>query len=75
MKGLMKIHNRAKFHFHSICGSQVKNFQKFLWQWSSHEFGHFGGILGSNLPKNAPILVKLAPEVDLKERNTVLKFL
>ena len=22
-KGLMEIHNRAKFHLHSLCGSQV----------------------------------------------------
>ena len=75
MKGLMKIHNRAKFHLRSICGSQVINFQKFSWQWSSHELGHFGGILGPNLPKNASILIKFAPDVDLMERNTVLKVL
>ena len=29
MKGLMKIHNRAKFQLRSICGSQVINFQMF----------------------------------------------
>ena len=71
----MEIHNRAKFHLHSICGCHVINFQMFLWQWSSHELGHFGGNLGRNSLKNASILLKLAPEVDLKERNTVLKFL
>ena len=75
MKGLMKIHNRAKFHLDSICGSQVINFQMFFGPWSSHELGHFGGIFGPSWPKIAPILLKLAPEVDLKERNTVLKFL
>ena len=32
IKGLMKIHNRAKFHLDSVCGSQVINFQKFSWQ-------------------------------------------
>ena len=39
--------------------------------------GHLGGGggLGPNSPKNSSILMKLAPEVDLKERNTVLKFL
>ena len=37
--------------------------------------GHFGGFLGLNSPKNASILLKLAPEVDLRERNTELKFL
>ena len=69
MKGLMK------FQLRSICGSQVINFQMFSGPWSSHELGHFGGFLGLNSPKNASILLKLAPEVDLKERNTVLKFL
>ena len=75
MKGLMKIHNRAKFHLCSICGPQVINFQMFLGPWSSHELGHFGGFLSPNSPKNASILLKLPPEVDLKERNAVLKFL
>ena len=37
--------------------------------------GHFGGFLGPNSPKNGQILAKLAAEVVLKERNTVLKFL
>ena len=50
MKDLMTIHNRVKFHFHSICGSQVINFQKFSWQWSSHELGHFWGVLDPNSP-------------------------
>ena len=74
-ESLMKIHNRAKFYLDSICGSQVINFQKFSWRWSIHELSHFRGFLGPNLPKIASILVKLAPEVALKERNTVLKFL
>ena len=73
-KGLMKIHTRAKFHLRSICGSQVINVQMFLGPKSSHELGHFGGIFGPNWPKTASIFIKLAPEVDLKERNTVLKF-
>ena len=71
----MNIHNHAKFHCHSICDSQVINFQKFSWQWGSHELGHFGGFWGPNSPKNSSILMKLAPEVDLKKRKTVLKFL
>ena len=71
----MQIHNCAKFHCHSICDCQVINFQKFSGPWSSHELGHFGGFLGPNSPKNSSILLKLVPEVDLKERNTVLKFL
>ena len=75
MKVLIKIHNRVKFYLDSICGCQVINFQRFSWQWSSHELGHFGGVLGPNWPKNGSILLKLAPEVNLKERNIVLKFL
>ena len=34
-----------------------------------------GGFWGPNWPKNDSILLKLAREVDLKERNTALKFL
>ena len=60
---------------YSICSSQVINFQKFSWRWSIHELGHFGGFLDPNSPQNPWILVKLAPEVVLKEKNTVLKFL
>ena len=71
----MEIHNRANFHFDNIGGSQDIQFQMFLGPRSSHELGHFGGFFGPNSPKNASILLKLAPEVDLKERNTVLKFL
>ena len=74
IKGLLKIHNRTKFQLDSICGSQVTNFQKFSWRWSIHELGHFRGFLGPNSPKSASILAKLAPEVVLKERNTLLKF-
>ena len=46
MKGLMKIHNRGKFHLYSICSSQVIKFQMFSWQWSIHKMGNFGGFLG-----------------------------
>ena len=53
----MKIHNRAKFHCHSICDSQVINFR----------------FLGPNSPKYDPILLKLAPQVVLKERNRVFQ--
>ena len=75
MKGLMEIQNCAKFHFDSICSSQVTNFQMFLRLWSSHELGHFGGVLGRKSAKIASILLKFAPEVDLDKRNIVLKFL
>ena len=73
MKGLMEIDNRAKFYFHSVCSSQVKNFQKVSWRWSIHELGHFGRFLGPNSPKYCPILMKLAPEVVFKERNRVFQ--
>ena len=69
----MEIHNRAKFHLHSICGSQVKNFKKVSWRWSIHELGHFGGFLGPNSPKYGPIMLKLAPEIVPKERNGVFE--
>ena len=36
--------------------------------------GHFGVFFGPNSPKTGQILPKLAPEVVLKERNTVLKY-
>ena len=71
----MEIHNRANFHCRSICGSQVIIFQMFSGPWSSHELEHFGDFLGPNSPKISSILLKLAPEVDLKETSTVLKFL
>ena len=73
MKGIMKIHNRAKFHLYTSCDSQVKNLQKFSWQWSIHELGHFGVFLGRNSPKYDSILVKLATELVFKKRNTVLQ--
>ena len=42
IKGLTKIHNLANFHLYSICGSQVIDFQKFLWRWSIHEWAILG---------------------------------
>ena len=58
MKGLMMIHNRANFHLYKICGS-----------WAI--FGVFGG---PSSPKNAPISIKLASDLVIKKRNTVLNF-
>ena len=43
IKDLMVIHARNKFHQYSIPGSQVMNFQMFLWQCSIHEIASFGG--------------------------------
>ena len=71
MKGLMMIHDRGKFDLHSICGSQVINFQKFSWQCSIHKLGHFGGFLGPKSPKYGRILLKLVPEVVFKEKQAV----
>ena len=73
MKGLMKIHNRGKFHLYSICGCQFINFQMFLWQWNIRELGHFGAFLGPNSPKYDSILLKFAPEVVFEETNIVLQ--
>ena len=76
MKGLTKIHNRAKFHLHSFCGSQVINFEKVSWQWSIHELGHFWGFLSPNSPKYAPILLKLASIGSIRrETNSVSRIL
>ena len=73
IKVLMKIHNRVKFHLHSIYSSQVINFQKFSWGWIIHELGHFGVFLTPNSPKYGVILLKLAQVVVFKDRNRVLK--
>ena len=43
IKGLMVIHNCGKFHQYSISGSQVINFQMFLWRCSIHEIAPLGG--------------------------------
>ena len=53
MKGLMKVHNRDKFHQCSICGWQVINFPMLLWQCSIHEMALFGGFLGLPPPNIA----------------------
>ena len=68
-KGIIDIHNRAKFHFHSVCGSQVKNFQNVSWRWTIHELVHFGVFFDPNSPKYDPTLLKLSPEVVPKESN------
>ena len=75
MKGLIEIHNRVKFHLHSICGCGVMNFQKFCGDGAAINWAILGGVLGPNSHKNTSMLLKLAPEVVLKERNSVLKFL
>ena len=51
IKGLMKIHNRGKFHLYSICGSQVIKFQIVSWRCSIHEMAHFGVFLSPFSPK------------------------
>ena len=64
MKDLMKIHNRAKFHLYSICGSQVIKFQIVSWRCSIHEMAHFGGFLSPFSPKWSSNLLKFGPEVE-----------
>ena len=51
IKGLIKIHNRGKFHLYSVCGSQVIKFQIVSWRCSIHEMAHFGGFLSPFSPK------------------------
>ena len=41
IKGIMKMHNRGKFHFYRISGCEVKKFEMFSWRWSIHEMAHF----------------------------------
>ena len=73
VKGLMKIHNRGKFHLYSICGCQFINFPMFSWHCSIHEMTLLGFFLSPNCPKYCPILLKFAPEVVFKERKTVFQ--
>ena len=42
MKGLMEVHNRGKFHWRSICGCEVINFQMFSKQQKIPFLGAFG---------------------------------
>ena len=51
IKCLMEVHNCGKFHYGSICGCQVINFQMFSWRCSIHEMAPFGGFLGPFSPK------------------------
>ena len=73
MKGLMKIHNRDKFHQCSLCGSQVINFPMFLWRCSIYEMAIFGGFLGPNSPKYCQILLNISKKVIFKEIQTVFE--
>ena len=71
MKGLMKIHVRGKFHFYTICGSKVINFQIVSWQCRSHEMGPFWGFHSSFSPKDSSNLLKFGPEVVHRETKSV----
>ena len=46
IKHLMEVHNHGKFHWCSICGCQVINFQMFSSQCSNHEMVPFWGVSG-----------------------------
>ena len=61
MKGLMKIHNRAKFHCHSICGSQVICSQSFSYQKKGGFMAAFGWFLVYYNPKSSLICTKFSP--------------
>ena len=71
IKGHMVIHNRGKFHQHSICGSQVINFQMFSWQCSIHEMAPFWGFLGPFSPKYGSNQLKFEVEVVYHKTKTV----
>ena len=66
MKIFMKIHNRAKFHFHSICGSQVINLQSFSYQQKGGFWPAFGLFFMDYNPKSSRICTKLSPVMQCK---------
>ena len=71
--------------YHICNGFEI--FLNILWNWPKnsivrcfyaffgHDLGHFGSVLDNMSSKIASILLKLAPEVGLNERNVMLKFL
>ena len=73
IKGLMVIHNHGSFHQHSICGSQVMNFQMFSWRCSIHQMALFGGFLGPFSPKYGSNLLKFGPEIVYYKKKTFYK--
>ena len=73
MKGLIKTYICGKFHLYSIYGSQVINVQMVLWQSSSHEMGHFEGVLCPFSHKYDLILLKFWPEVVCHEKKALYK--
>ena len=62
IKGLMKVHNRGKFHQYSICGCQVMNFQMFSQQQKLPLQAASGWFSGHNSPKCSQILLKFGTE-------------
>ena len=62
------------FIFIAIVVLKSYKFSKVLEAMEQPWIWPFWGFLGPNSPKNAFILLKLEPEVDLMEKNTVLKF-
>ena len=61
----MKIHRRGMFHHYSISGCQVKNFQRFAYQFIIHEMALFGRFWGPCSLKYDPIFPKFLLEVVL----------
>ena len=71
IKHLMEVHNCGNFHYCSICGCQVINFQIFSWQCSIHEMASFGRFLGPFSLKYGSSLLKFRPEVVSHKTKTV----
>ena len=70
----MKIHNRGKFHFYSICSCQVINFPTFSWRCSIHEMTLFGGFFGPQLPRILSDLTEICTRGNIQgEENSVSK--
>ena len=70
MEGPMEIHNRAKFHLHSICGCQVICLQSFSYQQSGAFWAAFGWFFMYYDPKSSPICTKFWPEMQCRENIT-----
>ena len=66
MKDLMKIHNRGKFHQHSICGCQVSNFQMFSQKQKVEFQTSSRWLFDHNSPKCCQIQLKFGPVMHCK---------
>ena len=69
MKGLIKIYTFGKFHQHSICGCEGKNFQSFSYWFSIHEMTPFG-VFWPLLLQKLFVLVEILTRGSLPIRQT-----